>query len=78
MLEAQEVLSRINIAQNLQMKQTAASIASVVADVGTADTQLTTDLKKIADATSLVNSVTKYLTWVDKAIDVAKTVASVI
>jgi len=78
MLEAQEILSRINIAQNLQMRQTAASITSAVADVGTADTQLTKDLKTISDIAGIVNSVTKFLGYVDKAIDAAKTVASTI
>src|SRR5208337_2840382 len=76
--EAQEVLHRINLTQNLVFIAVAANLTAAVNDVSAADKQLTQDLQAIADVATLVNKMSSYLGYVDKAIDIAKTVAGVV
>ena len=73
--EAQELLHRVNLTQNLLLVAVAQAVTDAVTAVKAADATLTQDLKTVADAASLIDKVTKFLGFVDKAIDLAKKVA---
>lgn len=75
--ESQEVLHRINIAENLVLIAEAAELSSAVEKVDAADKELTKDLEDIADVARFVDAVTKYLGFVDAALDIAKRVAGI-
>lgn len=70
--EAQEVLHRIYIAQDLVLVQTAHELTAAVAEATSASETLSKDLQTIVDAKHVIDGVTKFLTSVDKAIDIAK------
>ena len=73
--EAQEVLHRINLTQNLLFIDLKPKLADAVSAVADADKQLTKDLKDIDDAAKFITKLTGFLGYVDKAIDIAKKVA---
>jgi hypothetical protein len=74
--ESQEVLHRINLTQNLVFIAVAAKVTAAVGDVKTADEKLTNDLHSIAEITEFINRMSTYLGYVDKAIDIMKTIAA--
>jgi len=76
MLEAQELLHRISIAQNFVLLAITANVTAAVAQVQSADQQLTADLQESTDINAVVTKVTAYLGYVDQAIDFFKTVAA--
>ena len=73
--EAQEVLHRINLTQNLLFVALKPALAAAVGKVKDADTKLKKDLQDIADTAKFIDKVTGFLGCVDKAIDIAKKVA---
>jgi hypothetical protein len=75
--KAQEILNRINLTQNLLLVAATQELTDAVAAVKGADTQLTKDLQGIADTAKFIDSVTGFLGYVDKAIDIAKKVAAI-
>jgi len=74
--EAQEVLHRINLTQNLLFVAVNQELTTAVTAVKTADVQLTQDLQGIADTAKFIDKVTGFLGYVDKAIDLAKLAAA--
>ncbi len=73
--EMREMVHRIDLVQSLLFTAASAQITAAVNDVQSANATLTTSLKTIQSVTTLVNTVTDFLTVVDKAIDLAKTLA---
>jgi hypothetical protein len=73
--EMQEILHRVDILQGLLFKETTASLSSSLQKVDSADTELTAALKTAQSAADYVKGVSNFLGFVDKAIDLAKTLA---
>jgi hypothetical protein len=73
--EIYEVMHRIVLTQNLLFQADFASLQSSVKSVQTASEKLQTALGKVNKAADVVNAVSRFLTYVDKAIDLAKTAA---
>ena len=73
--EMRELRHRIDIVQGLLFRETTAALKSSLQKVGDADAELTKALSSAASATDLVKGVSKFLAVVDKAIDLAKTLA---
>ena len=69
----QEVLHRIIVVQRLIFTDEANKISFAVDKVNAANTTLQKDLSDIKGITDLVKTVTAFLTLVDTAIDLAKT-----
>ena len=74
--EIQEVAHRIILTQNLLFLADAPQLAAAVNSVKTASQNLTTAIGQIQQVTNFLNSVSTYLGYVDKAIDLAKTLAA--
>jgi hypothetical protein len=74
--EMREIVHRIDLVQSLLFTAASARIAGAVSDVQSANAKLTASLATIQSITTLVTTVTDFLTLVDKAIDLAKTVAA--
>jgi hypothetical protein len=70
--EMREVVHRIDLVQSLLFTAASVGIAAAVADVKTANDGLAASIAAIGKATELVDTVTKFLTLVDTAIDLAK------
>jgi len=75
LMEMQELLHRIDLVQNLLFRQTSTQLENAVAKVQKADKALTAALDDVADAADLVKATGQFLTLVDTAIDIAKTLA---
>jgi|SRR5690348_16708338 len=73
--EIDEIAHRIVLTQNLLFKQDSPQLTASVNDIKTASQSLTTAIAQIQNTIAFVNSVTSYLTYVDQAIDLAKTLA---
>ncbi len=73
--EMQELLHRIDVLQGLLFRQTTAALKNSLRKVDEADTELTQALKSAGTAAEIIKGVSKFLTVVDKAIDLAKTLA---
>lgn len=73
--EMQEILHRIDLLQGLLFQQTTSGLSNSVQKVMTADSQLTDALETAESVTDLVKGVSQFLSMVDKAIDLAKTLA---
>ena len=73
--EMQEILHRIDIVQGLLFRETTTALKNSLAKVDEADTELTSALKSAENTTDIIKGVSKFLTVVDKAIDLAKTLA---
>jgi hypothetical protein len=71
--EMKEILHRVDLVQNLLMRETADSLKTAIANVKKADQKLKDSLRRITEVADLVKSVTNFLSCVDKAIDIAKT-----
>jgi ABC-type cobalamin transport system ATPase subunit len=70
--EAQEVLFRINVTQNLALESCAKDLSEQVSRVKRADQRLTDDLQLVTNAATVIRSVTGYLTEIDETIDFLK------
>ena len=75
LVEMDEVLHRIDLAQNLLLVAVTAALQGALRDVQAADAQLAADIKQIAEVAKFIQSVSDYLGYVDKAIDLAKQAA---
>ena len=73
--EMQEILHRIDVVQGLLFRQTTTSLKNSLQKVDDADAALTKALKEAETATDIVKGVSMFLGVVDKAIDLAKTLA---
>jgi hypothetical protein len=75
LMEMREILHRIDLVQNLLFRETSKALENAVAKVRRADGQLQKAIKTAADITKMVKATAEFLKYVDKAIDVAKTLA---
>jgi hypothetical protein len=75
--EITEITHRIILAQNLLFKPDSSKLAAAVAGIKQASDNLTTAIQDIQNATAFIKSVSSYLALIDKAIDLAKTLAAV-
>jgi hypothetical protein len=73
--EAREVLHRILILQNLMFVEVGKKLSDAVNAVRAADEKLKDELEQIANLKAFINAFTKFLGFVDKALDVAKVIA---
>jgi hypothetical protein len=73
--EMDEVLHRIDLAQNLLLVAVTDALKSALQDVQAADARVAADIKQIAEVAKFIQSVSTYLGYVDKAIDLAKQAA---
>jgi hypothetical protein len=74
--EIQEVAHRIILTQNLLFLADAPKLSPLVKNIGAASQQLTTAISQIQQVTQFLNGVSSYLSLVDQAIDLAKTLAA--
>lgn len=68
-----EVMHRVDLVQSLLFTAASDQITAAVAKVKDANDALTASLKAIDNAKTMVTTVSSFLTVVDKAIDLAKT-----
>lgn len=73
--EMREVLHRIDLVQSLLFTQQTKGIANSVAKVQDANKDLQAALSQVKTVTDVVKGIGKFLGFVDKAIDIAKTAA---
>ena len=73
--EMRELRHRIDTVQGLLFRQTTTSLKNTLQKVDDADAELTKALKDAGAAAEIIKNVSKFLTMVDKAIDLAKTLA---
>jgi hypothetical protein len=71
--EMREVVHRIDLVQSLLFTAASREISDAVAQVNAANAKLVASLQVIKNITSLVRTVGDFLTLVDGAIDLAKT-----
>jgi len=74
--EIQEVAHRIILTQNLLFLADAPQLSPLVKNIAAASQQLTTAISQIQQVTQFLNGVSSYLSLVDNAIDLAKTLAA--
>lgn len=74
--EIGEVNHRVNIVGSLLFTEESDKIATSVQAVTKATQSLQTSIKQISSVTNFLNTITSFLTLVDKAIDTAKLVAA--
>ena len=67
-----EILHRIVLTQNLLFQSDSAQLRAAVATVKSADGTLSAAIGQITKAADVINAVSTYLAYVDKAIDLAK------
>jgi hypothetical protein len=73
--EMQELLHRVDVLQGLLFRETTTRLKRSMSKIGKADTALDKDLQNAKSAADYVKSVSKFLVFVDQAIDLAKTLA---
>ena len=76
--EIYEITHRIILTQNLLFQSDSAALQKSVKSVQAASQTLQTALKGVDEAVDVVDAVSNFLTYVDKAIDLAKSLASAI
>ncbi|HWX20681.1 MAG TPA: hypothetical protein VN578_12345 [Candidatus Binatia bacterium] len=76
LMEMQEVLHRIDLVQNLLFRQSSAQLDQTLAGIKKANDSLAQSLASFGNLVDFVSSTTKFLTAVDQAIDIAKTLAA--
>jgi hypothetical protein len=72
--EMREVVHRIDLVQSVLFTRASDEVSAAVAKVAVADNSLVGSLKTISDVTNMVKTVSSFLTLVDDAIDLAKTI----
>jgi flagellar motor protein MotB len=70
--EIYEILHRLVLTQNLLFQSDSDQLKAAMADVKKADGALCAAISQIKKATDVINAVSTYLGYVDKAIDLAK------
>src|SRR5437899_1994468 len=73
--EMQEILHRIDIVQGLLFQRTSAGLRKSVEQVDQSSGMLDKALKEAQSSADYVRGVSKFLSFVDKAVDLAKTLA---
>jgi hypothetical protein len=73
--QMQELLHRSDLVQNFLFRQTSTQLEDAVKQVQTADASLTTALGNVKSASDLITASSQFFTYVDTAIDIAKTLA---
>jgi len=73
--ENYEIMHRIILAQNLLFQQDSAELKQCVTDVSNASGKIQSCLAGIQKASDIINTISDFLVLVDKAIDLAKTLA---
>jgi flagellar motor protein MotB len=76
--ESSEILHRIILTQNLLFQSDSAALQNSADAVTNASGQLQSAILTVNKITDLVNGVTTYLALVDKALDLAKTLAPLV
>ena len=76
LMEMQEVLHRIDLVQNLLFRQSSKELDKTMAGIQKANDALTQSLEDISNIVSFLSATTNFLTSVDQAIDIAKTLAA--
>jgi len=74
--EIQEISHRIILTQNLLFLADAPELSAAMKGVGTASSKLTTAIDDFQQPAQFINAVSAYLSCVDKALDLAKTLAA--
>lgn len=74
--EMQEILHRINLIQRLLFIESSKNLDNMLDKITDASAALTEEIRKIGKVVDFVKGVSQFLSYVDKAIDLAKTVAS--
>jgi hypothetical protein len=75
LMEMQELLHRINLAQNLMFVQSAQALTATLPTITAANTALTQAIGAISNITNFLAASANFLKGVDQAIDLAKTLA---
>jgi hypothetical protein len=75
LMEMQEILHRIDLVQNLLFRETSKALENAVAQVKDADGQLKKAIKSAGDVAKIIKATGEFLKVVDKAIDIAKSLA---
>ena len=75
LLEMDEVVHRVNVIQNLLFRQDSAELDNELKNIKSANDDLNKSIKSIQGAADVVTKTTEVLKYVDKAIDLAKTLA---
>jgi hypothetical protein len=75
MTEMREVRHRIDITQGLLFRAESQKLSDCLKGINAANADLTAALKTVKTATDVVKGVSKFLTLVDKALDLAKSLA---
>ena len=75
LMEMDEVVHRVNVIQNLLFRQDSAELDSELKNIKAANDDLNKAIKSIKNAADVVAKTTEVLKYVDKAIDLAKTLA---
>jgi len=76
LMEMQEILHRIDLVQSLLFRQASERLDKTLAGIQKANGALTRSLASIDDLTAFISAASKFLTAVDQAIDIAKTLAA--
>jgi len=74
--EMGEILHRVDLVQGLLFRQTTDALKKSLQKVKDVDSELTDAIKSAQTATELIQGVSSYLSVVDQAIDLAKTLAA--
>ena len=77
-MEMQEILHRIDVVQGLLFRETTTALKNKLAKVDDADAELTEALQAAATAADVIKGISKFLTVVDQAIDLAKTLGPLV
>lgn len=75
LMEMDEIVHRVNVLQNLLFRQSSQKLENDLKDIKTANDDLDKSIKSIKTAGEVVAKTTELLKYVDKAIDLAKTLA---
>ena len=73
--EMQEILHRIGLVQRELFKESSTALNNMLDKINDANDKLTAAIKKIGEVADFIKGVSQFLSYVDKAIDLAKTLA---
>ena len=74
-IEMQEITHRVDLSQNLLFAQGSAALTASLEPIQKANNSLTASIAGIQKAANFVNGAAELLTYVDQALDLAKTLA---
>jgi hypothetical protein len=75
LVEMQEVLHRVNVTQNLLFTQASQELKDMLPAIKQADSELKQSLQSVQNAVKVIAQTSQLLEYVDKALDLAKTLA---